>query len=87
MAEGEERKRFIVDRSRLPSGFPTHWHSSEFWETLGRTVATFGFLEQALGKAIFSFTTTREFPRSNWRPSTRNGLPQCNEPLAIRSAA
>ena len=31
------------------------------WEELGRTVATFGFLEEILGKAIFAFSATTEY--------------------------
>ncbi|MCW5718806.1 MAG: hypothetical protein KIS68_13345 [Bauldia sp.] len=50
----------IVDRKRLPVEFPTQQHSAMFWEQLGRTVATFGFLEETLGKAIFALTGTRE---------------------------
>ncbi len=30
----------------LPPSFPTHQHSPKFWEQLGRTVATFGCLEE-----------------------------------------
>ncbi len=41
--------------------FPTHKHSLEFWEYLGRTIATYGFLEEVLDKAIFAFTATREY--------------------------
>ena len=37
-------------------------HPAEFWEALGRTVGTFGFLEEALGKAVFSFSGTRKIP-------------------------
>lgn len=48
-----------IDRPALPVLFPTHTHSPLFWEQLGRTVATFGFLEEVLGKAIFAFTGTR----------------------------
>jgi hypothetical protein len=48
-----------LDRSALPALFPTHTHTPQFWEQLGRTVATFGFLEEILGKAIFAFTGTR----------------------------
>lgn len=33
----------------------------EFWENLGRAVATFGFLERVLGKAIFVFIGTRNY--------------------------
>ncbi len=45
----------------LPPQYPTHEHAPEFWEVLGRTVATYGFLEEVLGKAIFAFTGTREY--------------------------
>ena len=49
--------------------FPTHLHPAEFWEALGRVVATFGFLEETLGKAIFSFTATREYPEEELEPA------------------
>lgn len=55
-------KRFIVDAAELPERYPTHKHAPEFWEALGRAVATFGFLEEVLGKAIYSFTATRQAP-------------------------
>jgi hypothetical protein len=55
-SETGEVKRFVVNMEGLPPLFPTHQHSNEFWEHLGRTVATFGFLEEVLKKAIFSFT-------------------------------
>jgi hypothetical protein len=42
-------KRFIADIENLPASFPTQRHSAAFWENLGRTVATFGFLEEAEG--------------------------------------
>lgn len=45
----------------LPDFFPTHKHEAEFWEILGRTVATFGFLEEILGKAIFALTATKPY--------------------------
>lgn len=56
-----EKKTAVVDRVKLPSQFPTHHHSGQFWEQLGRTIATFGFLEEVLGKAIFAFTATRPY--------------------------
>jgi hypothetical protein len=62
MAGEPETKGHIIDYRNLPADFPTHMHPAEFWETLGRTVATFGFLEEALGKAIFSFRGTRRIP-------------------------
>ncbi|MFP3852462.1 hypothetical protein [Pseudomonas sp. W5-01] len=55
----QEHKR--IDREQLPSDYPTHRHSSEFWENLGRAVATYGFLEEVLGRAIFALSATREY--------------------------
>lgn len=48
----------VVSRSGLPTSFPTHTHEPEFWEALGRAVATFGFLEKVLMRAIFSHAGT-----------------------------
>lgn len=56
-----EIKKFIVDRDNLPKQFPTHRHTSDFWEKLGRTVATFSFLEEILKKAIFSLDATQAY--------------------------
>lgn len=50
-----------IDREQLPYDYPTHRHQSEFWEQLGRAVATYGFLEQVLGRAIFALTATRKY--------------------------
>lgn len=58
---------FAVDPDRLPANFPTHRHEAEFWEALGRGVATFGFFEEVLGKAIFSVTATRQIPSDSDR--------------------
>ena len=55
----EMKPGHIVDKNALPENFPTHKHEPEFWESLGRTIATFGFLEEVLSKAVFSFTATR----------------------------
>ena len=49
----EKTVRYFVDEDGLPDGFPTHGHEAAFWESLGRAVATFGFLEEILEKAIF----------------------------------
>jgi hypothetical protein len=46
----------VVDLEALPDAYPTHFHDAVFWEWLGRTVGTFGFLEEVLGRAIYSFT-------------------------------
>lgn len=53
--------RYVVDQSRLPTNYPTHTLPANFWEALGRTVATFGLLEEALCKAIFALTATRPY--------------------------
>jgi hypothetical protein len=55
------RKRFVVNTNELPDRFPTHLHGNEIWAALGRCVATFGFLEETLCKAIFSFTATKHY--------------------------
>ncbi|WP_394256226.1 hypothetical protein [Vibrio harveyi] len=48
----------------LPEQFPTHNHSPLFWESLGRTIATYGFLEETLLKAIFALSVTKEIPEN-----------------------
>jgi hypothetical protein len=48
----------------LPEKFPTHGHDGAFWESLGRAVATFSFLEEALRKATLAFTATRPIEES-----------------------
>ncbi|TPJ54856.1 hypothetical protein [Mesorhizobium sp. B2-6-4] len=55
-------RRSIINQDVLPKNFPTNRHAGAFWEALGRTVATFGFLEETIAKAIFAFTGTREIP-------------------------
>lgn len=60
----ETAPRFRTDLNRLPGRYPTHVHSPTFWEALGRAVATFGFLEETIGKAIFAITGTREVPEA-----------------------
>jgi len=76
-----EVKGFAVDIERLPVNFPTHWHEAAFWEALGRAIATFGFLEEVLGKAIFAFTATRqispdtiETEYAKWLPTLERAL-------------
>jgi hypothetical protein len=80
MADAED-ERFVVDLKNLPPLFPTHRHSPLFWESLGRTIATFGFLEEVLGKAIFAFTATTQYPASEidaafaeWLPTLEGAL-------------
>ena len=51
----------IVEQDSLPAQFPTHRHQGRFWESLGRAVGTFGFLEEILGKAIFALSATKPY--------------------------
>ena len=71
----------IVDLKALPVDFPTHCHGAVFWERLGRTVATYGFLEEILGKAIFSFTAMKRYKAAEvdaafekWQPTLEGAL-------------
>lgn len=77
----DDLKRSIIDRRRLPPLFPTHRHSSRFWEQLGRTVATYGFLEEVLGKAIFAFTATRNYSPDDIDAAYQAWLPQLERAL------
>jgi hypothetical protein len=74
-------RRYTVNVQELPTNFPTHRHTSEFWEALGRTVATFGFLEEVLGKAIFSFTATRRIPPNELEAEFDKWLPTLERAL------
>lgn len=74
-------KQIIVDLDGLPALFPTHKHSPEFWEYLGRTIATFGYLEEVLGKAIFAFTATRRYAADEIDAAFQTWLPQLERAL------
>jgi hypothetical protein len=78
----DDTKRFIVDASRIPDNFPTNVHEPAFWEELGRTVATFGFLEETLGKAIFAITGTREIPEAEIEREMARWLPVLEHALS-----
>jgi len=67
--------RYIVDQNSLPEKFPTHAHDAAFWESLGRTIATFGFLEEVLSKAIFAFTATRPYEEQEIQQAYLDWLP------------
>jgi hypothetical protein len=74
--EGYRReKRFVVNLNKLPPLYPTHLHNPVFWENLGRTIATFSFLEETLGKAIFAFTATTPYEESEIDAAYKNWLP------------
>ena len=82
MTDDRQPKRYVVDHTKLPMGYPTHKHSAEFWEALGRTIATFGFLEEILGKAIFSFTATRQFREDEIEAEFEKWLPTLEKALS-----
>lgn len=60
----EQPAGHVISRSGLPTSYPTHAHESAFWEALGRAVATFGFLEETLLRAIFALTVTTPYEES-----------------------
>ena len=74
-------KRSIIDREKLPKFYPTHMHEPQFWEHLGRTIATFGFLEEVLGRAIFAFTATRQYPPDEMKEAYEAWLPKLEKAL------
>ena len=76
MNDENEVNRSIIDRDSLPPMFPTHSHAPEFWEQLGRTIATYGLFEEVLGKAIFAFTTTRRYSLDQIDAAYQAWLPQ-----------
>ena len=51
----------VVDRARLPDGWPTNRGSPAFWEELGRMIAAFTHLEDMLARAYFGLTGSRKF--------------------------
>ncbi|AEG01139.1 hypothetical protein [Methylomonas methanica] len=77
----EEPKRHVINLDALPKMYPTHSHEPIFWESLGRVVATFGFLEETLTKAIFAFTGTKPYSEEevqkaldNWERKLQKAL-------------
>lgn len=62
--------------------YPTHTHAGAFWEQLGRTIGTFGFLEEVLGKAIFTFTAIREYGENEIEDAYRAWLPKLKGALS-----
>jgi hypothetical protein len=82
MKDADNIRRFKVDCDKLPAQFPTHLHPVAFWEALGRVVATFGFLEEILGKAIFCFTATRVYPETEIQAAYEKWLPTLQRALS-----
>ncbi len=76
MVKDGDVRRAIVNQRDLPLIFPTHRHAAQFWEALGRAIATFGFLEETLGKPIFVFTATRTYSEREFEEAYKSWLPQ-----------
>jgi hypothetical protein len=81
MGEAHERQGYVVDLNSVPPMFPTHLHSAEFWEHLGRSVATFGHLEEVLGKAIFALTATVRYDETEMQGAFERWLPTLERAL------
>jgi len=77
----EKLGRYIIKQDALSEKFPTHMHESAFWESLGRAVATFGFLEEVLSKAVFSFTATRSYDEHEIQQAYAEWLPKLERSL------
>lgn len=77
-----EQKRYVINRDELPSKFPTNTHDPAFWEILGRAVATFGFLEETLVKAIFAFTATKTYSEEEVQNALDKWLPKLQSALS-----
>ena len=60
-----DHERHVIDLNKLSKNDFTELHPSEFWEELGRTVATYGVLEETLAKASFVFSGTKVAPTEN----------------------
>lgn len=82
MSENKNRTKSYIDRDSLPQFYPTHRHQAQFWEQLGRTIATFGFLEEILGRAIFAFTATRLYTRDEAEQAYKKWLPKLERALS-----
>ncbi len=78
----EATKFYVIDVARIPDKFPTHKHTAEFWVELGRCIATYGFLEETLGKAVFSFTATTEINAEDHEAAYKAWLPKLKRALS-----
>jgi hypothetical protein len=77
-----EDEVYFVDQDSLPQNYPTHLHENIFWEELGRTVATFGFLEGVLTRAIFALTSTIKYNESDWEEAFYEWIPKIEKSLS-----
>lgn len=72
---------YSVNYENIPANFPTHMHEPAFWEGLGRVIATFGFLEEILGRAIFVFTATRCYEENEIEQAYVEWIPRIERAL------
>lgn len=72
----------IIDKDAMPAKFPTHAHEPRFWEALGRVVATFGFLEETLAKAIFALTGTKSYSDDAVSEAFKKWIPKLEKALS-----
>ncbi len=72
----------IINIDALPEMYPTNRHEPVFWERLGRVVATYGFLEETLGKAIFAFTATKPYSEQEVQTALEGWLPKLQHALS-----
>ncbi|WP_432745959.1 hypothetical protein ABXJ76_08335 [Methylobacter sp. G7] len=78
----DRQNGYVINHGALPEKFPTQGHDALFWESLGRAVATFGFLEEALTKAIFSFTATKPYEEHELQQAYAEWLPKLERTLS-----
>jgi len=78
----DKQAGYVVNQDALPEKYPTDKHEAAFWESLGRAVATFGFLEETLTKAIFSFTATRPYDEHEIQNAYTEWLPKLERSLS-----
>ena len=76
MDDSHEPRKWAIDVTKLPVEFPTHRMEADFWQSLGRAVATFGYLEVVLGRAIFALAATKPYKESEIEAAYENWLPQ-----------
>ncbi len=78
----DQQRTFRIDEDKLPDAYPTHLHEPEFWQSLGRAVATFGFLEEVLARAIFALTATRSYAEAEIEAENKRWVAKLEKTLS-----
>ncbi|MEP6908162.1 MAG: hypothetical protein ABI858_09310 [Pseudoxanthomonas sp.] len=73
---------YLINRAGLPVHYPTHAHVAAFWEALGRAIATFGFLEEVLLKAVFAITATTQYDEEKIEDAYEAWIPTLTRSLS-----